>query len=101
MYPIDLYFEIASLRGQALRDEAAHERLLRQTSQPERGTRTDPGRDAGYRRLAIAVLGLGINTLTLNLQRQRPSLSSHSSRQVRISTSVSPHELDGPRPRPR
>jgi hypothetical protein len=42
VYPNDLYFEIASLRGQDLRNEAAHERLLRQAARNEPSAPSDP-----------------------------------------------------------
>ncbi|HEY1296486.1 MAG TPA: hypothetical protein VGJ60_25700 [Chloroflexota bacterium] len=42
MYPNDLHFEIASLRGQDLRNEAAHERLLRQAARNEQSAPSDP-----------------------------------------------------------
>ena len=68
MYPHDLYFEIASLRGQDMRNAAAHERLLREAAQIEECAPADPRRDAGYRRLAAAILSLDINTLTGKLR---------------------------------
>ena len=68
VYPNDLYFEIASLRGQDLRNQAAHERLLRQAAQSKLSAPTGPRRDAAYRQLAIAILGLDINTLTGTLR---------------------------------
>lgn len=68
MYPNDLHFEIASLRGQDMRNQAAHERLLRQVARPKPDAsidpRRDPRRDAAYRRLAATILGLDINTLS-------------------------------------
>jgi hypothetical protein len=57
VYP-DLYLEIASLRGQDVRDQAAQERLRHQAAQCDEKVPADPGREAAYRRLAIAILGL-------------------------------------------
>jgi hypothetical protein len=63
VYPSDLYFEIASLRGQDIRDQAARERLLRQAARREPSKLPDPRRDAAYRRLAVTILGLDVSTL--------------------------------------
>ena len=68
MYPNDLYFEIASLRLQDLRNEAAHQRLLRQAARNESSAPSDQDRDTAYRRLAIAIVGLDISTLTRRLR---------------------------------
>ncbi|HEY1295602.1 MAG TPA: hypothetical protein VGJ60_21185 [Chloroflexota bacterium] len=68
VYPNDLYFEIASLRGQDLRNEAAHERVLRQAARNKSSAPADPNRDTAYRRLAIAIVGLDISTLTRTLR---------------------------------
>ena len=68
MYPTDLHFDIASLRGQNMRNEAAHERLLRHAAQHQPSTHADAHRDAAYRRLAVAIFGLDIKTLTGTLR---------------------------------
>jgi hypothetical protein len=70
----DLYFEIATLRGQDMHGEAAHERLLCQ-AQGEPRKRSDPRGDAGCRRLAVAILGLDVNSLlgALSSRRRRAS----------------------------
>jgi hypothetical protein len=64
MYPVQLYFDIASQQGQDMRNHAAHERFLREAARPEPKKPSDRARDAGYRRLAVAILGLDVNTLT-------------------------------------
>lgn len=57
MHPNDLYFEIASLRGQDLRDQAAHERMLHQAAEGNH-ERSHCALDVAYLWLAVAILRL-------------------------------------------
>jgi hypothetical protein len=64
VYPNDLYFEIAALRGQDMHNQAAHERVLREAARGEPRKPSDPPGHRGYRRLAITILGLDVNYLS-------------------------------------
>jgi hypothetical protein len=88
VYPTDLYFEIAALRGQDMRNQAAHERLLRRAAQGEPRKPSDARDDVSYRRLAITILGLDVNYLSGALKSRQHQLRA-------AATPVPPHNAAG------